>query len=630
MALRRDRSATKWEPMFRRFIANMRIDSKEVPAIDDKGSPFKLWRSQEIALKTLCDGLEEGIREFYFLKARQQGITTIDLGLVLFWLAVHSRTLGALVVDTETNRDAFRNTLERMCASLPQEFTGRSFVMDRNNKGYMLWSNESRLDFLVAGTKSKTTWAESRGYTVAILTEVSKYGTRAGLDSFYETLPQNNPNRLVIYESTANGWANHWRDMWEEAGRDQFTKRRRFLGWWANDLNRLSLKDARYAVYGRLPPSAAERELIADVWNLYQFKVTQDQLAWYRWRDASKSRDEGSLAQNQPWTESEAFIRSGASFFHLKVIQQKMQELSDQGVEMQGYRFYLGETMESGTIERITEQERLAEVEFKVYEPPVAGATYSVALDPAYGRDGTGDNHAICVCRCYADRLVQVAEYASNTVETHVAAWVLAYIASWYRNVWVIIELGGPGRAVFHELNIQHQRLRSDLYRPRAQPGQDDPEAFLEHAQWYMYHRPDTMAGGFLWHFETTYRTKPVLMNMFRDSFSTKMFDPKSARLLEEMATMVQERSDIGPSAPGTDKDDRVIAAAMCNHNWLEWIRPTMIDEGQTYRVVQQRENQERPSVADVANLIVQGVLRNIEGGEGSILETEYDDLGLL
>jgi hypothetical protein len=630
MALRRDKEATRWEPLFRRFIANMRIDSKEVPAEDERGTEFKLWGSQEMLLGALCAGLEDGIREFLVLKGRQAGITTIDLALILFWLAVHRRTLGALVVDTETNRDVFRDTIERMVASLPDEFTGAAFKKEKHNKGFILFSNGSRLDYLVAGTKSKTTWAESRGYTVAILTEVAKYGTRAGLDSFYETLPQEHPNRLVIYESTANGWANHWREMWEEAGRDQLTKRRKFIGWWGKDLNRLSMKDPRYAVYGRLPPSAAERELIADVKNLYGFKITQDQLAWYRWRDANKSRDEGSLAQNQPWTESEAFIRTGASFFHLKVIQQKMQELSDRGVQMQGYRFYLGETMESGTVERITEQDRLAEVELKVYEPPVAGASYVLGLDPAYGRDGAGDNHAICVCRCYADRLVQVAEYASNTVETHAAAWVLAYIASWYRNVWVIIELGGPGRAVFHELNIQHQRLRSDLYRPRVQPGQDEPDAFLDHAQWYMYHRPDTMAGGYLWHFETTYRTKPVLMNMFRDSFATRMFEPRSARLLEEMAVMVQERSDIGPAAPGTDKDDRVIAAALCNHNWLEWIRPSMIDEGQTFSVVQRRENAERPSVTDMANLIVQGVLRNIEGGEGEIVETEYDELGLI
>ena len=140
----------------------------------------------------ILDGLADGIHDFTCLKSRQLGITTISLAIDIFWLAVHPGIIGALVCDTETNRDTFRETLRRYVTSFPKSFMGSGFqlVKGGDNRSFMKFSNASRLDFLVAGTTNKASWGESRGYSLAHCTEVANYGNPAGLYSFREGLAE--------------------------------------------------------------------------------------------------------------------------------------------------------------------------------------------------------------------------------------------------------------------------------------------------------------------------------------------------------------------------------------------------------------------------------------------------------
>jgi hypothetical protein len=158
----------RWIKIFHDFIAQLRIQSKEVAAVDQRGSPLELWGSQRIFVEQIAEGMDRGVRTFFCLKSRQLGCSTVSLAIDLFWLATHAGMIGCLVVDNETNRDAFRATLKMYHSSLPKEFIGKSFQLVKNNSTFMSFSNGSRLDFLVAGTRKKT-WGESRGYTLAHL-----------------------------------------------------------------------------------------------------------------------------------------------------------------------------------------------------------------------------------------------------------------------------------------------------------------------------------------------------------------------------------------------------------------------------------------------------------------------------
>lgn len=963
-----------WIETFLKFIKYLRIDSKEIQAADDKGSPLDLWPSQMLFLKELANGLSKGIRIFYVLKSRQLGISTVSLAIDIFWLALHPGTIGCFVVDTESNRETFRSVIRRYIKSFPKNFFGKDFqiVKGGDNRNMMRFSNGSRLDFLVAGTRKNTTWAESKGYVVSHLcvakgtpvvvehgrikpieeinvgdkvlthtgskatvvdvlgqpntkgdmiqispwlgqpiictkdhkistkrglvkagelkkedllvmpvrkitgggkkislvsarnirgnnqgprgagsgkeillgeefgfaigyylaeghmcvntydgrpcaliftrhrdekhyadrainaisafttgnrkttdrknsltsiehvygtplaqwidsmfgrldekkipdevfgwgkdfcrgllsgllsgdgskkisyatnkkktiryplnyvnlsttrsslamqvrdiatalgygwagidyvpagerykrnckahwtvrwsganagklrklmgleeiptkghvfshkyivtedtifikiknikngfkepemwdisvdhedhtfrtpymsisnSEVSKYGDSRGLDSFKESMSTSHPNRLYVYESTANGF-NHWRDMWFEAGRDKNFIQRIFVGWWSNPLNSISKTDQRFSIYGAQPPDEDEQAQIDWVKNHCGLKVKMEQLAWYRWRCSDTSVDMDSIHQLQPWNDEECFVKSGNSFFPMRVISDKIKDLSDNLPQFHGFKYWLGNDFYAGKMEEIVDMDRLDEVDLKIWERPKEGHYYAIGMDCALGRTDWGDQNTIEVFDCFADKMVQVAEYGSSNEDTRQAAWVLAYLAGIYSNCRINIDVtGGYGVAIMNELDQLKQRMRSEMYSKIT--GGYEWDDFLSNASYYLYHRPDSMGAGYAKNWVWTSKTKFWAGNSYRDSFGANLLEIKSIALLNQMSMVVRDGMDLG-GAQGKLKDDLVFAAILAEVAWKEWLRPMMINDNYTYERVSASEN---------------------------------------
>lgn len=927
------RASTRWMKPFEDFISHMRIDSKEIAAVDERGSELNLWDSQQIFLDELALGLDQGQTTFICLKARQLGVTTVSLAIDIFWMLIHPGIMGCIVTDTDGNRNIVRLTIERYLKNLPEELVGRKFKIPRVNRDFIQFPNGSRLDFLVAGTRSKATWGESRGYVFAHLTEVANYGDPNGLASFRETLSESHPDRLYIYESplaldtpipTPSGWTtmgevkegdfiigengkpcrvagtspifinrrcfrvefdngdriiadeshlwrveerrwptnpqwrsrdiptceidprkhfitvpepldlddaalpidpyllgvwlgdgataepritagdddidemrqmiwdrgyrlgvitkskdragmfhvlgirdqfiklgllgnkhipkqylraserqrrlllaglmdtdgsvhkknyqcnfsstnmrliqdvgellsslgikyveginsaagkmrvfpggyvsvcqesrrllfsefpnrsvfrlarkraihessrrvvprkfkqigitsvtevpsvpvrcvavdtpshlflagrtmipthntakgfNHWKDMWDECARDQHTKRGIFIGWWAKDLNRIKRKDPRFHEYGIDPPDQVERELIEAVKTRFNQNIDVEQLAWIRWRSADQSADVSNIAQNLPWIPEQAFIFSGFSFFQTRLIARDLAEMDDvdnssddSEFSFKAYRYWLGTDFFATKLEQLGAGSSSEDWELRIWEEPVKNAQYVIGVDPAFGRNDWRDKHAISVWRCYADKLVQVAEYATHNVEGHQCAWVLAHLASAYRNCIVNLELsGGPGRMIMREFDSLRNRLKTEMYSNQRKDF--DWEDVLNGMRWYLYHRPDSMGAGYVWNFQTTRDSKYDLMNTFRSAYTTRLLRVRSRPLLYEMQAVIQDGAAI--EAPGRDKDDRVVGAALATYAWEQWVRPAMIANGQTYAAVTGQE----------------------------------------
>jgi hypothetical protein len=616
----------RWLPLFLDFCSKLRIDSKEVANIDGQGAPLDLWGSQQMFLEEMCGGLDRGVRSFYCLKARQLGISTVSLAIDVFWLAVHSGTIGALVTDTPKNSSAFRTVMRRYIKSFPTGFLGKSFRVVGDNRDRMEFSNGSRLDFLVAGTGKTKVWGEGIGYSFAHLTELASYGNPAALDSFEEALAQSHPDRLFIYESTAKGM-NHWYERWLDAGKDTATKHRFFIGWWSNPLNTLSKKDQRFEIYGKAPPDAPEQELIEGVREQHKIRISQEQLAWRRWKDSKEGADAGMLQQNQPWLADDAFVQSGHSFFQTRSLQQDLSRVYGvEGAEpilYRGYRYSMGNDFFTVKLELIDDPERIDDVELRVWHEPVKGAKYVIGADPAFGRSEWKDRHAISVWRCYADRLVLCAEYAAHHIDTRQCAWVLAHLAGAYRDCVVNLELTGPGRAVMEEFDHKRAQMRAEMYeKAMASREWDD---FLSTASWYLSHRPDSIGAGYMYNTEMNFRVKFEILNQLRDNYVTQLLDISSAPLLEEMMTVVQDGNDI--CAAGRGKDDRVFAAALANKAWIDWVRKVMIQNGQTFLVVTAEENGEPVTMGSIVDRRVAEFFRNAEEhADDEILspETEY------
>ncbi len=599
----------RYLPLFERFVQDIRISSKETLSSDVRGTPLIMWDSQKRFLREVGQGLDDGIHKFNCLKSRQLGVTTLSLAIDAFWLALHPNIIGCLVTDDDKKREANRALLVQYISNFPEGYFGDSFRIVRNNRTGLGFSNGARLDLLVAGTKKKSmSWAEGVGYTFAHMTEVSSYGDVEGLKSLEEGFAQTAPERLFMYESTAKGF-NHWRARWFDGLHDKLTQRSFFMGWWAGDTNRIERKDPRFAAYGGNPDNE-ERELMDQVARLYQHKITPEQLAWIRWKESSAGSEQELLSQNQPWTHEQAFVQTGRSFFQVRVVGQDIKRVKDSNLLFKGYRYNIdGDFFNFSMQELDPEVDSIEDVELKVWAEPVDDGQYVIGFDPAYGRNDHKDGHAIVVFRCFADRIVQVAEYVTNDVDTRHATWVLFHLAAAYRNCMVNVEIGGPGQMIMPEFDHLRQLLAVEANAARV-AARDWQDAGGQ-ARWYLYHRPDSLGAGYMANFETTWRTKSVIMHQLRSAYISNEIDICSLALLHEMTLVNETDGQIGApeSADENSKDDRVFALALATKAWIDWVRKDMLAQNQTYEILMAVEKPVTP-LAYMTNSIVAGFLK--------------------
>lgn len=578
-----------WLPAFLRFISLIRITSKEA----EEPVPIIPYEAQKRFLRDLTDGLEADIHHFVVLKARQLGISTILLALDIFWLYMHPGLQGALIFDTSDNKEAARQTLTEMLESLPEAY--QIEVVKHNRHGLVL-ANGSRLQYMSAGKNKNSGLGRSRALNFVHASECSSWGDQKGLDSLLRALAEVNPNRLYIFESTALGF-NLFFDMCEKAKQDT-TKRFTFIGWWGKELYSIPPGPEFDRWWGTHPLLTDEEEAVQRaVVEQYDYEITPAQWAYYR-RFMDEAEDVGSALEEMPSTEQEAFQATGNSFFSLKRVTTDMELIAKLGVAYKGYRYYLGNTF----LSMRTEETNIPDdVELKVWEEPVKEGKYVLGVDPAYGRDEDKDRSVISVWRCYADKVVQVAEYTTPMPTTRECAWVMAHLAGCYRDCVINLEVTGPGGEVQMELNHLRQQIALSHLREELAPSLN-PGWALDQARWFLYHRPDSMGPGYMFNWKTSFENKSRLLNRMRDSYDTEQLIIRSMPLLQEMTTFVQDGGKL--KASGRNKDDRVMAASLASMAWVDWIRPSMMANNQTYEV-EQRKHQEKSLKGAVIDWII-------------------------
>lgn len=568
-----------WLSMFLDFIGSITIDSKESGVTNLRK---KLYSAQFRLLEQMDDGMRDGVRMFVILKARQLGISTISLALDLFWLMVFPGMQGAIVTDTEPNRDKFRILIDRYWESIPQKMKGNIRLV-KNNRSNLVLSNGSVLDYLVAGTKKGNAGlGRSRALNFVHATEMSSWGDPESLASLKAAMAQKHPNRLYIFESTAKGF-NLFYEMWENAKVSPSSQKPIFLGWWSKDDYSLPASDKRFQEFWDGILSENEKDTAAQVLEFYAHAITPEQWAWYRWYEATESTGEGMMQQEFPSTEEEAFISTGTSFFPRHKISADLKRLHERKPLFKAYKYHIGEDFAATEIQPV---DNSYEAELRVWEPPNPQGEYIIGIDPAYGRNDNKDRHAIEIYRCFADRLIQVAEYATHNPETYQAAWVVAHLAGWYRNVVLMLEQQGPGLAIHRE--IKHLRQLMDAGKILPENGQGLQNVF-GNVRWFVYNRYDSMGGGSgVYNWITNVSNKVTIMNQLRDAYATNQLDIRSLPLMGEMQTIEQDGSNI--EASGRNKDDRVFATALVNRAWIDIKRPTLITLGKTYEAEMKKE----------------------------------------
>ncbi len=339
---------------------------------------------------------------------------------------------------------------------------------------------------------------------------------------------------------------------------------------------------------------------MAAVARLYGWTITPEQLAWIRWREdeeAKKGSDRQMLDQNQPWTEHDAFVESGYSFFPTRQITKDIKGLeeagptpvSEGGIGFKGYRYQVEGSFFDMRL--VPEVDDLAAVELRVWEEPVEGGRYVIGCDPAWGRNDHSDRSCCSVWRGFADRMVQVAEYATADHEVKHCAWVLAHLAGAYGDCVVNYEVNGPGNVIKLEWDHIRGMLNADMYSRLVR--ERDWTNALSSARWYLYARPDGGARPSAIGFSTNFNNKATIMHGFKGGYATGELLIRSRPLLHEMINVQVQDGKIGaPESKSSDgKDDRVFGAAFAHRAWVEWVRPGMMNEGLTFENVSRAES---------------------------------------
>ena len=539
---------------FYKFCAQLKIESKE----DGLIPMSKPLGTQTYVMEEIAKGLANDIHFFVILKGRQLGITTISLALDLYWQFTHPGWQGTLVADTEENRDMFRSTLGQYMEGLPKEF---KIPLVAHNRNQMVLKNRSRIFYQIAGNKSRL--GQGKAITYLHGTETASWGSEEGLASLIASLAEKNPERLYMFESTAQGF-NMYHDMYKTA-KTAKSQRAIFCGWWRNEYYSADPDSNIYKVYWDGKLTGEEKEWTKEIKKLYGVEINSRQMAWWRWKLAEGMKDESLMYQEFPPTEDYAFVMTGTSFFSNSRCTEAA-KVAKKWVP-DNYRYVFGQNFQDTQVIKSTE--RLGTL--RIWEEPVDNGYYVIGADPAYGSSDWADRFCIQVYRCYANGLDQVAEFATSEMNTYQFAWVIAHIAGAYKNSTLNLEVNGPGQAVIAEL----KNLRRQATATSGAIGKDLRDV-LGSMQNYIWRKLDTMGGisnsiGFM----TTHQTKERMMNYMKDFFERGMMNVLSMDCLEEMKTIVREDGFLG--APGRNKDDRVIASALAVVAWAEQVQPRLI-----------------------------------------------------
>jgi hypothetical protein len=361
------------------------------------------------------------------------------------------------------------------------------------------------------------------------------------------------------------------------------------LGFYLQPYYRIERDDPDFKVYWDNTLTDEEKEKVTYVKQHYGHTVPLEALAWHR--RESEFRGEEYMARMYPFTERECFIASGSGFFPAKRMLDLTEALEARPL-YKGYRYTFDEDFLKSTIEQVQDPEQ---ANLRVWENPAEDGVYVIGIDPSGGGGGDADDHAIEVLRCYADRIVQVAEFQSNRPLTYQLAWVLAHLAGAYRNHTANLEVTGVGAAVMPE--VFHLRRLAEMGMLQTSPGGDPILDMIGNVRWYLYQRPDTYGGGgSVLNWKTNQDNKAQIYSELRDCLMQKTIEIRSPRLARQMQAIVQDEGWIGAGQDTGEGDDLVTAFVLAVHPWVQRIRNGLLAARMTWDSVHEKPPMDDPS----------------------------------
>lgn len=550
------------------LLSSVEIDTKEAGR-----THVEPWLSQRLVIDAVAKGLSEGVHEFVILKCRQVAITTVSSVIELFWALANPGVQGAIIADRGDNLERLRRIFANLLETLPMEWRAPEHRLITNNRNGIAFANRSVIDMLAAAANDDL--GASRALNMMHATECSLWRSLAGVESLRASLARQNPHRLYIWESIANGF-NWYYNFVQQAKRDRHM-RFIFIGFWANPTYSIPKSDPDYKIYwdGHLDEDELDRAKFVKA--AYNYTVKPEQIAWWR-REAERSPEEYML-RHYPWHERECFIASGSGFFPAKRTLELAESLAA-GPPYKAYTYKFTERFLDSSIEQSRESDT---AQLRVYEPPEPNGIYVIGCDPSGGGSDDADDHGIQVLRCYADRVVQAAEFQANKPTTYQLAWVLAHLCGAYRDHICNLEVTGVGAAVMPEIRNLRQLAEQGLMN--ATPGfEDQIMAMIGNVRWFLYKRQDSFGGGGnIVNWKTNADNRAMIYSSLRDSLMLGRLELRSYRLVKQMQAIIEDEGWIGAGPDTGENDDLVQALALSHWAWMEWRRVPLVARNYTW-----------------------------------------------
>jgi hypothetical protein len=540
------------------FARSCRIPSRDAGII-----PFKPYGTQKYLARAIITALAEGRHEILILKPRQIGASTLLQIFTAFWLLKHRGLPGAFIADSDTRKEKLRYAFSQILNSLPPRW---SYPQRVNNRVMVAWANGSRLGYETAGLRRNPHLGKSQGLAYLHATEVAGWGDPEGVASLRASFSQRHPARCYLWESTAQGF-NFFEEMWRQFSRGVMLEAI-FVPWWRHEEYQRPASSVEYQTYwdGRL--TTDERAWQEQITAQWQVTLTPEQWAWYRYYLSEEASSQTDMHTNFPTLPHHAFQSTGAGFVDESVVFRLRDELVHAPVAHH-YRYAFGETIEQSELHQVAE---VRTAELTVWEAPRDGARYVVAADPSFGASEQSDMACCQVWRCEPRRLIQVAEFAAPDMTLSQFAWVAMHLAGTYwrhpGQSYFILELSGPGHGVWQEI----QRLFNYGYGSARHA---ELQNVLTNIQHYIYRRPDHMSAGGVWQWQTTHRTKKIIMEKLRDSLLNRTLIIRSKALIEEISGLQRLGDSVGAKSKSL-YDDRAITAALAIESWQEQVVPIL------------------------------------------------------
>ena len=171
-----------------------------------------------------------------------------------------------------------------------------------------------------------------------------------------------------------------------------------------------------------------------------------------------------------------------------------------------------------------------------IYETPTREVDYFIGVD---GSEGTGQDYS--VIEVINKEGMQVCQFRSNKVAPHEVAKVVNELGLWYNRALIVVEKASGGHVILDRL--VHNFKYKNLYK---------------YKDYDVKGRVVKKVG-----FNTTSKSKPLLINNFVELFDNNDIYIKSIDLLNEMKTYVYTDGVKMGNGNGGKHDDTVIAFAL-------------------------------------------------------------------